>query len=362
MTNDELDSNFLNIRDASIGIAADDSTVIDIGLGNTLKVIGAGGTTTSVSGQTLTITAGSATTGDLTLTGSTISAPSNANLKLTTSGTGAVEIHDANFIISDPGAGNEAQGEIARIGATQVDFNHNGNQNSTFSIYGNDGQASGAVIPFQVDMSQQAQVRINNMLFPTTTGSNGQVLTTNGSYTLSWQTPPSLGNLTVTNYTISSGGALLRLDAGSAQIQMDDEVNMDSNKIVGLGQPTNANDAATKTYVDKAALINDAITLTSGSPTQSINRNTAGYVKITLQTNGTISAFNNFGTGQTLQLLVIQDGTGSRTLTFTPAIKWEGGSFPGLSTAANARDIITIFHSGEAASDAHHASIRKNFA
>lgn len=63
MTNDEMDSNFLNIRDASIGIASDDSTVIDIGLGNTLRVIGAGGTTTAVSGQTLTIT-GSSTGGN----------------------------------------------------------------------------------------------------------------------------------------------------------------------------------------------------------------------------------------------------------------------------------------------------------
>ena len=63
LTNDELDSNFLNIRDASIGIASDDSTVIDIGLGNTLRVVGAGGTTTAVSGQTLTIT-GSSTGGN----------------------------------------------------------------------------------------------------------------------------------------------------------------------------------------------------------------------------------------------------------------------------------------------------------
>ena len=83
---------------------------------------------------------------------------------------------------------------------------------------------------------------------------------------------------------------------------------------------------------------------------------------IILQHNGTISAFNNFSTGQTIVLLVIQDATGSRTLTFTPAIKWEGGSFPGLSTAANKRDIITLFHSGEADSDAIHGSIRKNFA
>ena len=56
LTNNELDSNFLNIRDASIGIASDDSTVIDIGLGNTLKIAGGTGISTAVSGQTLTIT------------------------------------------------------------------------------------------------------------------------------------------------------------------------------------------------------------------------------------------------------------------------------------------------------------------
>lgn len=55
LTNNELDSNFLNIRDASIGVASDDSTVIDIGLGNTLRVVGSSGISTAVSGQTLTI-------------------------------------------------------------------------------------------------------------------------------------------------------------------------------------------------------------------------------------------------------------------------------------------------------------------
>jgi len=56
LTHGELDSDLINLRDQSIGIASDDSTVIDVGMGNTLKVAGAGTITTSVSGQTLTIT------------------------------------------------------------------------------------------------------------------------------------------------------------------------------------------------------------------------------------------------------------------------------------------------------------------
>jgi hypothetical protein len=79
MTNDELDSNFLNIRDASIGIASDDSTVIDIGLGNTLKVIGAGGVTTAVSGQSITID-GSGISGGGTNSFSTIAVAGQSNV------------------------------------------------------------------------------------------------------------------------------------------------------------------------------------------------------------------------------------------------------------------------------------------
>jgi len=79
MTNDELDSNFLNIRDASIGIASDDSTVIDIGLGNTLKVIGTGGLTTAVSGQSITID-GSGISGGGTNSFSTIAVAGQSNV------------------------------------------------------------------------------------------------------------------------------------------------------------------------------------------------------------------------------------------------------------------------------------------
>ena len=79
ITNDELDSNFLNIRNASIGIASDDSTVIDIGLGNTLRVIGAGGVTTAVSGQSITID-GSGISGGGTNTFSTIAVAGQSNV------------------------------------------------------------------------------------------------------------------------------------------------------------------------------------------------------------------------------------------------------------------------------------------
>lgn len=97
----ELDSNFLNLRDQSIGIAADDSTTIDIGAGNTLKVAGGTGITTAVSGQTLTITG----TGTVeTVTALTSSAAITVNCNLGTVFTVTLA-HNATFTLDNFDAG-----------------------------------------------------------------------------------------------------------------------------------------------------------------------------------------------------------------------------------------------------------------
>jgi hypothetical protein len=93
----EMDSNFIELKNGSIGIVGDDSTGIDIAQGSTLKVAGTGGIATSVSGDTLTVDASSIVTtslGDLTAVGSTLIAPSNADLTLSASGTGAIVTAD----------------------------------------------------------------------------------------------------------------------------------------------------------------------------------------------------------------------------------------------------------------------------
>jgi hypothetical protein len=103
----EMDSNFLELRNGSIGIVGDDSTGIDLAHGSTLKVAGTGGIATSVSGDTLTIDASSivtSTLGDLTAVGSTLIAPSNADLTLTVAGTGQIVVDGtltATEVISD---------------------------------------------------------------------------------------------------------------------------------------------------------------------------------------------------------------------------------------------------------------------
>ena len=97
LTHNQLDSNFLNLRDATFGVVADDSSTIQIGMDNTLYVQGAGGISTSTdSAGVLTIDASSiasSSLGDLTAVGSTLSSPSNADITLDPSGTGLVVVN-----------------------------------------------------------------------------------------------------------------------------------------------------------------------------------------------------------------------------------------------------------------------------
>jgi hypothetical protein len=66
---------------------------------------------------------------------------------------------------------------------------------------------------------------------------------------------------------------------------------------------------------------------------------------VTLGGNRTISAATNQKIG-TYILRVIQDATGSRTLTWNGNYKWTAQTAPVLSTAVGALDIITLFSDG----------------
>jgi hypothetical protein len=72
------------------------------------------------------------------------------------------------------------------------------------------------------------------------------------------------------------------------------------------------------------------------------------YHTVTL-TGNTDFFLTNLSTGQSISLIVKQDGTGNKTATFSTAtstaVKFPGGAVT-LSTAANAVDIINIFNDG----------------
>lgn len=79
--------------------------------------------------------------------------------------------------------------------------------------------------------------------------------------------------------------------------------------------------------------------------TASISLNYNLNQKVTLGANCTLTLTNPVA-GALYSIKILQDAIGSRTLTYSPAIKWPGGTPPVLTTAANATDIITLYYDG----------------
>jgi hypothetical protein len=82
--------------------------------------------------------------------------------------------------------------------------------------------------------------------------------------------------------------------------------------------------------------LNDGTTIT---PDFDDNNN----FKVTLGGNRTLANPDNITAGQSGVIVVTQDSTGSRTLSFGSNFKFAGGSAPTLTTDANAIDVIAYY-------------------
>lgn len=86
-------------------------------------------------------------------------------------------------------------------------------------------------------------------------------------------------------------------------------------------------------------------TLADGS-TITWNAINSPVAKVTLAGNRTITVSNNLGTGQYISVLVIQDGTGSRTLTWNAMFEFKDDTAPTLTTTASKGDLFTFRYNG----------------
>jgi len=112
---------------------------------------------------------------------------------------------------------------------------------------------------------------------------------------------------------------------------------------------TNTPQLATCEFVQAAAFIAatppDPTTTLTDAATVNWNMNNGTVATLTLGGNRTMAAPTNLSV-RTFILKVIQDGTGSRTITWNGVFKWASGVAPVLSTAAGATDIISFFCDG----------------
>ena len=141
----------------------------------------------------------------------------------------------------------------------------------------------------------------------TITGTANQILVTNGAGAITLSTPQNIG----TGSTPQFARIGLGVGAGaSAAITTTGQLD--------LGYFDNGNSGASKT----------------------INWNSGSIEKLTLTANTTLT-LNNPITGAVYTLVLIQDGTGSRTVTWPGSVQWQGGSAPTLTATAGKADICS---------------------
>ena len=97
--------------------------------------------------------------------------------------------------------------------------------------------------------------------------------------------------------------------------------------------------------ITSAKLNYSETTLTDGA-TVTWNAETQDVAKVTLAGNRTLSSATSGTTGQFISLLIIQDGTGSRTLTWNAAYEFASDTAPTLTTTANLGDLFVFRYNG----------------
>ena len=95
-----------------------------------------------------------------------------------------------------------------------------------------------------------------------------------------------------------------------------------------------------------SAKLNYSETTLTDQATITWDASTQDVAKVTLAGNRTLGAASNATTGQFISLLVIQDGTGSRTLTWNAAYEFASDTAPTLTTTANLGDVFVFRYNG----------------
>ena len=269
----------------------------------------------------------------------------NGSVGATTPNTGAFTTLSASSTVSGTGFSTYLATPPAIGGTTS-----NTGDFTTLTVDGgNDLRLNNTANTFYVGFKAGTLTASKIWTLPTADGTSNQVLTTNGAGVLSWGSPAAataLTNITSatsgTRYlamTTSTSGSITGVDVqqGSLQWEPNTEI-LTATYLKG----------ALKSYREPVFALTYAATLT---PDIGTNGNVQ---KVTLTGNVTISAFISPVAGQSCTLILVQDATGSRTLTST--MKFAGG-LKTLSTAANSIDILSIFYDGTN----YYASLGKGF-
>jgi hypothetical protein len=215
-------------------------------------------------------------------------------------------------------------------------------------------------------------------------GTAGHVLTSNGNAPPTWSPLSSTSTLTTKGDLLTHDGTnsvRLPVDANNGYILVTDSTttsglkwappsavaaasastltgttlasNVVSSSLTSVGTLSSLN-VSGATTLSNALIFGTFYTETRVSVTAAastaINCSLGNIFNVTMSNNITLLSFNNVpaaGRVYTMTLILNQDSTGARTLSWPTSIRWSGGVVPALTATANKIDIFTIFtHDG----------------
>lgn len=152
----------------------------------------------------------------------------------------------------------------------------------------------------------------NSLNLATLTGTSDQITVTNGAGTITLSTPQSI------NTTSTPRFARLGLGTGAGATAV-----LTTTGTFDTGY-YNAGNSSTAITIDLLNGMTQKVTLTDNP----------------------IITINNPISGTTYTLVLIQDGSGNRTVTWPGTLVWQGGAAPTLTTTGGKADIITLTWNG----------------
>lgn len=309
--------------------------------GNTNVRAAAGALTLGVAGTAAgSLILSGATSGTVTLATAAIAGGWTLTLPATDGANGQALVTDGSgnttwAAVGGSGTVNSGNGdEIAYYSATGTAVSGNTNVRASAGTLtlGVNGSVAGAL---SLSGSTLGVVTINTaassgtwtLTLPTSDGSNGQVLATDGSGVTSWYTLPTT-SLTVNTTTISGGT--------SGRVLYDNAGTVGELAVTGSG----------------SAVLATAPTITGGRETQAslgtgaitIDCATGNVFSINLTANVTSIAFSNVPTSGTAYALTLSVTIGGAyTITWPAAVKWPGGTAPTLSSTVSKVDTFVLY-------------------
>ena len=376
----------------ALSVVGDDSTGTSFNIGESIKIAGAGSVTTAMSGDTLTITGSGTSLPDGSVSSNFFGVGNDDDLKIfhngshsiiRETGTGSLYIQSDNNVIIGKDSSSETM--IKGIADGAVELYHDNTKKFETT-------ADGISVTDHIAIADNGEVRFgtDNDMRIYHSGTTGNIDNNTGTLILDGSTVRIQdGAMANTAISAANGIATLLFENSAKLVTSTDGVAV-TGKITGLTDPTAAQDAATKAYVDAnsggstgditftgSTMIspsNADITLdpagTGGIVAQGPVTFNAGYIEkinaltssstITVDcslasihtvTLGTSTEFNisNLPTGGSVTLIITQDGSGNRTATFgtdgSSAVKFPSNSST-LSTGSGDIDVVTIVNDG----------------